>query len=378
MDLYEFQGKELFGRYGLPVSEGLLAASAADAHSAAAKLGGTVVLKAQVLSGGRGKAGGVRLAADPAAARREASRILGLVIGGERVERLWLEPACEIAREYYLSATLDRATRQTLMMFTTEGGVEIERVASEPPDALRRVHVHPLEGLGPHHARELLARLPDRAQASTLSLIVKSLYRCFIESDATLCEINPLVVTPEGEARALDAKVTIDDSALYRHPELARLDRPRLSETLEEFAVEKGVTYVKLDGSVGILGNGAGLSMSTVDVVVVAGGAPANFCDLGGGGSAAGVVASLEVIARDAQVRAVLFNIFGGITRCDEVARGILAAIDELHLTLPIVVRLEGTNAEDGRAILAQAGRPNLRIEATMLAAARRAVELAS
>jgi len=378
VDLYEFQGKELLGRYGVPVSEGLLAASAEDAYSVAARLGGTVVLKAQVLSVGRGKAGGVRLAADPAAARREAEAILGLVIGGERVERLWLEPACAIAAEYYLSATFDRAARQTLLMFTTEGGVEIEQVAAERPHALRRVHVHPLEGLRPHHGRELLARLTDRARASEILAIVASLYRCFSESDATLCEINPLVVTPDGEARALDAKVTIDDSALYRQPELARLGQPRPADALEAFAAERRVTYVKLDGTVGILANGAGLSMSTVDVVVVAGGAPANFCDLGGGGSAAGVVASLEVIARDAQVRAILFNIFGGITRCDEVARGILAALDELHLTLPIVVRLDGTNAEEGRAILTQAARPNLRIEATMLAAARRAVELAA
>jgi succinyl-CoA synthetase beta subunit len=378
VDLYEFQGKELLRGHGVPVSEGRLAASAEDAYAVAAAFGCTVVLKAQVLSGGRGKAGGVRVAADPPAARREAAEILELVIGGQRVERLWIEPACEIASEYYLSVALDRAARQTLLIFTTEGGVEIEQVAAERPDALRRVHVDPLEGLEPHHGRELLARLADRAQAAAISTIIESLYRCFVASDALLCEVNPLVVTPEGEVRALDAKVTIDDSALYRHPDLARLGPARLAETLEGFAAKQGVTYVKLDGSVGILGNGAGLSMSTVDVVVVAGGTPANFCDLGGGGSAAGVVASLEVIARDAQVRAILFNIFGGITRCDEVARGILVALDELDLALPIVVRLDGTNAEEGRAILARAARPNLHIEPTMLAAARRAVELAA
>jgi succinyl-CoA synthetase beta subunit len=378
VDLYEFQGKELLRRHGVPVSDGRLAASPEEAYSVAEALAGTVVLKAQVLSGGRGKAGGVRLAADPPTARREAAEILGLVIGGQRVERLWIEPACEIAREYYLSVAFDRAARQTLLMFTTDGGVEIEQVAAERPDALRRVHVDPLEGLGPHHARELLARLADRAQAGAISAVIEKLYRCFTESDALLCEINPLAITPARELQALDAKVTIDDSALYRHPELAPLGPRRLVETLEGFAAEKGVTYVKLDGSVGILGNGAGLSMSTVDVVAVAGGAPANFCDLGGGGSAAGVVASLEVIARDPQVRAILFNIFGGITRCDEVARGILAALDELHLTLPIVVRLDGTNAEEGRAILARAAPANLSVEATMLAAARRAVELAA
>jgi succinyl-CoA synthetase beta subunit len=263
-------------------------------------------------------------------------------------------------------------------MFTTEGGIEIELVARERPHALARVHVDPLESLEPHHARELLTRLPEPRERAAITPIVESLYRCFSESDATLCEINPLVVTTEGGVLALDAKVTIDDSALFRHPELAGLAPASPADSLEGHAAEKGVTYVKLDGTVGILGNGAGLSMSTVDVVVVAGGAPANFCDLGGGGSAAGVVASLEVISRDPQVRSILFNIFGGITRCDEVARGILIAIDELGLTLPIVARLDGTNAEEGRRILTQAARPNLDVELTMLAAARRAVELAA
>ena len=273
---------------------------------------------------------------------------------------------------------LDRGAGQALLMFTTEGGVEIEQVAAENPATLARVHVDPLEGYGAHHARELLTGVADDAERDQIARVAESLYRCFVECDATLCEINPLIVTPDGVVRALDAKVTIDDSALFRHPDLAQLRDLSAGDPLEAFARERGVIYVKLDGSVGILGNGAGLSMATVDVVVVAGGRPANFCDLGGGGSAAGVVSALEVIARDPQVRSILFNIFGGITRCDEVARGILTALDQTALAVPIVVRLDGTNAEEGRNILAEAARPGLHVEPTMLAAARRAVELAA
>ncbi len=218
----------------------------------------------------------------------------------------------------------------------------------------------------------------DESERKQIEEIADKLYRCFVESDATLCEINPLIVTPEGVVRALDAKVTIDDSSLYRHDDIAELRDTEAADPLEAFARERGVIYVKLDGSVGILGNGAGLSMATVDVVVVAGGRPANFCDLGGGGSAAGVVAALEVIARDDQVRSILFNIFGGITRCDEVARGILEALGTIDLAVPIVVRLDGTNAEEGRRILSESGKPDLHVEPTMLAAATRAVELAA
>jgi succinyl-CoA synthetase beta subunit len=377
VDLYEHQGKELFARFGIPVSEGRVALTPDEAHAAAEELGGPVVVKAQVLTGGRGKAGGVKLADGPDEAEARASDILGLDIRGHVVGRLWIESSSEIAREYYLSVTLDRGTGKALFMFTTEGGVEIEQVAAENPDALARVHVDPLEGIEPHHVRELLASVENGDERSQIEAIATALYRCFVESDATLCEINPLIVTPEGRVRALDAKVTIDDSALFRHPDLAELRDVSAADPLEAFARERGVIYVKLDGSVGILGNGAGLSMSTVDVVVVAGGRPANFCDLGGGGSAEGVVAALEVIARDEQVRSILFNIFGGITRCDEVARGILTALDETGLAVPIVVRLDGTNAEEGRRILADAGRAGLHLEPTMLDAARRAVELA-
>ena len=378
MDLYEHQGKELLARFGIPVSAGRVATTAAEARAAAEELGEPVVVKAQVLTGGRGKAGGVKLAEGPDEAEARAAEILGLDIRGHIVRRLWIETASDIEREYYLSVALDRGVGQALLMFTTQGGVEIEQVVAESPEALARVHVDPLEGFEPHHVRELLETVADEGERAQIEQIVTALYRCFVESDATLCEINPLIVTPTGEVRALDAKVTIDDSALFRHPDLAELRDTAAADPLEAFARERGVIYVKLDGSVGILGNGAGLSMSTVDVVVVAGGRPANFCDLGGGGSAAGVVAALEVIARDSQVRSILFNIFGGITRCDEVARGILTALDEIDLNVPIVVRLDGTNAEEGRRILAEANREGLVLEPTMLEAARRAVELAA
>ena len=378
MDLYEHQGKELLARFGIPVSAGRVATTPVEARAAAEELGEPVVVKAQVLTGGRGKAGGVKLAEGPDEAEARAAEILGLDIRGHVVRRLWIETASEIEREYYLSVALDRGVGQALLMFTTQGGVEIEQVVAESPEALVRVHVDPLEGFEPHHARELLAGVAKGGERAQIERIADALYRCFVESDATLCEINPLIVTPAGEVRALDAKVTIDDSALFRHPDLAELRDTAAADPLEAFARERGVIYVKLDGSVGILGNGAGLSMSTVDVVVVAGGRPANFCDLGGGGSAAGVVAALEVIARDSQVRSILFNIFGGITRCDEVARGILTALDEIDLNVPIVVRLDGTNAEEGRRILAEANREGLVLEPTMLDAARRAVELAA
>jgi succinyl-CoA synthetase beta subunit len=380
VDLYEYQGKQLFGRFGIPVSEGRLATTPEEARAAAAELGGPVVVKAQVLTGGRGKAGGVKLADDPADAEAKARDILGLDINGHVVRKLWVEQASDIAKEYYLSITFDRGTKKPLFMLTTEGGVEIEQVAEENPDALSRLHVDPLEGFQPYQARRLVygAGIDDGGEQKQILAIVEKLYSCFVESDAMLTEINPLIVTPDGEVRALDSKFTVDDSALYRHPDIAEMRDVEAADPQERLAREKGVTYVKLDGEVGILGNGAGLSMSTVDVVVVAGGRPANFCDLGGGGDAQGVVDALEVIASDAQVRSVFFNIFGGITRCDEVARGILAALEQMKIVLPIVVRLDGTNAEEGRKILADAAPPNLHVEPTMLEAAQRAVELAA
>ena len=380
MDLYEYQGKQLFARFGIPVSEGRLATTPEEARAAAEEIGGPVVVKAQVLTGGRGKAGGVKLADDPADAEAKARDILGLDINGHVVRKVWIEQASDIAKEYYLSITFDRGTKQPLFMLTTEGGVEIEQVAEENPDALARLHVDPLEGYQPYQGRRLVygAAIDDPSEQKQILAIAEKLYRCFVESDAMLTEINPLIVTPEGEVRALDSKFTVDDSALYRHPDIAEMRDVEAADPHERLAREKGVTYVKLDGEVGILGNGAGLSMSTVDVVVVAGGRPANFCDLGGGGDAQGVVDALEVITSDEQVRSIFFNIFGGITRCDEVARGILAALEQMKIELPIVVRLDGTNAEEGRQILADAAPPNLYVEPTMLEAAQRAVELAA
>jgi len=380
VDLYEYQGKQLFARFGIPVSDGRLATTPEEARAAAEEIGGPVVVKAQVLTGGRGKAGGVKLAKDPAEAEARARDILGLDINGHVVRKIWIEQASDIAKEYYLSITFDRGTKQPLFMLTTEGGVEIEQVAEESPDALARLHMDPLEGFQPYQARRLIygAGIDDPGEQKQLLSIIEKLYECFVESDAMLTEINPLIVTPDGEVRALDSKFTVDDSALFRHPDIAEMRDVEAADPHERLAREKGVTYVKLDGNVGILGNGAGLSMSTVDVVVVAGGRPANFCDLGGGGDAQGVIDALEVITSDDQVRSIFFNIFGGITRGDEVARGILAALDQMKIELPIVVRLDGTNAEEGRRLLAEAAPANLHVEPTMLEAAQRAVELAA
>ncbi len=380
MDLYEHQGKELFRRFGIPASEGRLATTAAEARAAAEELGGEVVVKAQVLTGGRGKAGGIKLADTPEDAERKAEDILGLDIRGHVVRKLWIERASEIAKEYYLSITFDRGAKKVLFMLTTEGGVEIEEVAAKNPDALARLHVDPLEGFQPYQARRLIygSRIDDPDEQKQILDIAGKLHRCFVETDAMLCEINPLIVTPEGEVRALDSKFTLDDNALYKHPDLAELRDLEAYPAEERAAREKGVTYVKLDGEIGILGNGAGLVMSTLDVIALVGGRPANFCDLGGGGDAQGVVDALEVITADPQVRSIVFNIFAGITRCDEVARGILQALSQMTIEHPIVVRLDGTNAEEARQILAEAAPPNLHVEATMLDAARRAVELAA
>lgn len=380
MDLYEYQGKQLFKQFGIPVSDGRIATTPEEARAAAEELGGPVVVKAQVLTGGRGKAGGIKLAEGPADAEEKARAILGMDIRGHVVRKVWIEKASDIAKEYYLSVTFDRGEKKPLFMFTTEGGVDIEEVAEKNPDALVKLHVDPLEGFQPWAGRRLVfgAKVEDKGEQKQILDIVGKLYRAFVESDAMLCEINPLIVTPDGEVKALDSKFTVDDNALYRHADIAEFRDTEAADPLEALAREKGVTYVKLDGDVGVLGNGAGLSMSTVDVVTFAGGRPANFCDLGGGGDAKGVVDALEVITRDPQVKSILFNIFGGITRCDEVARGILQALSEMDLAgYPIVVRLDGTNAEEGRRILQEAAPANLHVEPTMLDAARRAVELA-
>jgi succinyl-CoA synthetase beta subunit len=379
MDLYEYQGKQLFARFGIPVSDGRLAATPEEARAAAEELGGQVVVKAQVLTGGRGKAGGIQLAGSPDEAEARARDILGMDIRGHVVKSVWIEKVSDIEREYYLSVTFDRGEKKPLFMFTTKGGVDIEEVAETDPDALARLHVDPLAGFQPFQARWLVftAGLEDPDEQKQVLAIVGKLYEAFVGTDAMLCEINPLIVTPAGEVKALDSKFTVDDNALFRHTDIAEMRDPGAGDPQERLAREKGVTYVKLDGEIGILGNGAGLVMSTLDVIDQVGGSPANFCDLGGGGDAEGVVDALEVITADAQVKAILFNIFGGITRGDEVARGILEALDRMTIDLPIVVRLDGTNAAEGRTMLAEAAPRNLHVEETMLSAAERVVELA-
>ncbi|HMB17879.1 MAG TPA: ADP-forming succinate--CoA ligase subunit beta [Gaiellaceae bacterium] len=380
MDLYEYQGKELFRRFGIPVSDGRVATSPEEARTAAQELGGQVVVKAQVLTGGRGKAGGIKLADGPDEAEAHARDILGMDINGHVVRKLWIESASDIAREYYLSLTFDRGEKKALFMFTKEGGIDIEEVAAERPEALARLHVDPLEGFQPYQARRLIygAGLEDEGEQRQIAKIAEQLYAAFVGTDAMLTEINPLIVTPDGQVKALDSKFTVDDNALYKHPDIAEMRDLEAYPPEERAAREKDVTYVKLDGDVGVLGNGAGLVMSTLDVVALAGGRPANFCDLGGGGDAQGVVDALEVITADPQVKSILFNIFGGITRCDEVARGILAALEQMTIDDPIVVRLDGTNADEGRRLLQEAAPPNLHVEPTMLDAAKRAVELAA
>ncbi|MDX6590990.1 MAG: succinyl-CoA synthetase beta subunit [Gaiellales bacterium] len=379
MDLYEYQGKQLFARFGIPVSDGALATTPTEARAAAEQLGGHVVVKAQVLVGGRGKAGGIKLAETPDDAEREATAILGMDIRGHVVRRVWIERASDIAREYYFSITFDRGAKKPLLMLTTEGGVDIEQVATESPDRLARLHVDPLTGFLPFHARALMfkAGIPAEEQKQVANIMERS-YRAFVETDAMLVEINPLIVTPDGTVRALDSKYTVDDNALFRHPDVAEMRDVEAADPQERMARERGINYVKLDGDIGILGNGAGLVMSTLDVVALAGGRPANFLDVGGGAQADEIVTAMEVLLSDEKVRGVLFNVFGGITRCDEVAQGILTALEQLEVQVPIVVRLDGTNDVEGRRILAEAAPENVHVEATMLGAAARVVELAA
>jgi succinyl-CoA synthetase beta subunit len=378
MDLYEYQGKQLFTRFGIPVSDGMVADTPQEAREVAERLAAQVTVKAQVLVGGRGKAGGIKLAATPAEAEAHAAAILGMDIRGHTVRRLWIERSSDIEREYYFSVTFDRGAKRPLLMLTTAGGIEIEQVAAETPEKLARLHVDPLTGFQPFHARRLCygARIPA-AEIRQAADIMTRAYRAFVETDAMLVEINPLIVTPEGELRALDSKYTVDDNALFKHPDIAAMRDLDALDEQERMARERGVTYVKLDGTVGILGNGAGLVMSTLDVVAGAGGTPANFLDVGGGAQADEIVTALEVLLSDAKVRAVLFNVFGGITRCDEVARGILTALERLDVRVPLVVRLDGTNDVEGRKILAEAAPANVYVEQTMLGAAERVVALA-
>jgi succinyl-CoA synthetase beta subunit len=382
MDLYEYQGKQLFARFGIPVSDGMLATTVAEARTAAAQIGSPVMVKAQVLVGGRGKAGGIKFAADPDAAEQHAARILGMDIRGHVVRRLWIERASDIDREYYFSVTLDRGAKRPLFMLTTAGGIEIEQVADETPERLARMHIDPLIGFLPSDAAQLCTAASIPAdEVEQVSEIMQAAYRAFVETDAMLVEINPLIVTPDGIVRALDSKYTIDDNALFRHPEIAEMRDVEAADPQERMARERGVNFVKLDGGdIGTLANGAGLAMSTLDVVAAAGRPtghrPANFLDVGGGANAEAIATAMEVLLSDAAVRAVLFNVFGGITRGDEVAQGILTALERLGTTLPIVVRLDGTNAEQGLRMLTEAAPANVHVEKTMLGAAARVVEL--
>jgi len=378
VDLFEYQGKQLFARSGVPVPEGRVAVTPDEARSAAEELGGRVVVKAQVQVGGRGKAGGIKLASSPEEAAQHAAAILGMDIKGHTVRILWVERASAIADEYYVSFTLDRGAKQHLAMVSARGGMDIEAVAAEDPEAVVRLHIDPVVGLTPWQASELVYRAGlDRGTARLSAAALASLYRAFVDLDCDLVEVNPLILTSDGEIVALDSKVTLDSSAFFRHPEFPAFREAFAEDPIEAMAREAGLNFIKLDGSVGIIGNGAGLVMSTLDVVSLVGGAASNFLDVGGGAGSDTITSALRVLTEDPTVRAVLVNIFGGITRCDLVARGIVTALDSLELPWPIVVRLDGTNAEEGRAILGEEAAGRVVPAETMLEAARTAVDLA-
>jgi succinyl-CoA synthetase beta subunit len=379
VDLLEYQGKELFARHGVPVPRGRHAATVDDAVAAAEAIGYPCVVKAQVAIGKRGKAGGIKVARDEAEARAHSDASLGMDIRGFTVHDLWIEEASEIASEYYASIILDRSEKKLLAMLSRMGGMDVEEMAETDPEALVRRHIEPGNGFDAASAREIAvrARIEDDVQDEVAQMLVR-LHEVAGAEDATLIEVNPLIVTAQREVVALDAKVTVDNNALFRHEELAELRDRSAEDPQEQMAKEKGLTYVKLDGNVGILANGAGLCMSTLDVVAQAGGEPANFLDAGGGSKAEAIVDALEVITSDPKVTAVLFNIFGGITRCDEIAKGIVEASKRIELEVPLVIRLDGTNSEEGLRILAEADLPGLEVEKTMLGAAERVVELAN
>ncbi|HVM39288.1 MAG TPA: ADP-forming succinate--CoA ligase subunit beta [Acidimicrobiia bacterium] len=379
MDLFEYQGKQFFARYGIPVSPGEAVDTVDDAVAAADRLGYPVVVKAQVQVGGRGKAGGIKLAANADEAREHASNILGMDIKGHTVGTLWIEKASDIEEEYYVSLTLDRSAKKHLGMLSAQGGVDIEEVAATNPDAIAKIHVDPVDGLTDEQARQWVAAAGLNPKAVDGAIeIVKQLYTAYTEGDADLVEINPLILTPDGRVHALDAKVTLDANASFRHEEWAEYEATQVLDERERMAREKGLNYIGLDGTVGIIGNGAGLVMSTLDVVSQVGGSAANFLDVGGGAGADVLANAIEVINADPNVKAILINIFGGITRCDEVAEGIVEAVKRVELRSPLVVRLDGTNAEEGRAVLAANESEHVKTEPTMLDAARRAVELAN
>ena len=379
MDLFEYQGKRFFATYGMPISDGELAMTTDEAVAAGERLGPPVMVKAQVHTGGRGKAGGVKFAADIDAVREHATNILGLDIKGHVVQRLWIEKASNIDEEYYASFTLDRSAKKHLGMLSVEGGVDIETVAEENPDALAKIWIDPVEGLSDSVLRHWVgaARIPEAAVEGTVDILAK-LYEAYVSGDADLVEINPLILTSEGNVHVLDSKVTLDGNSVFRHPDYEVFDSTQTRDERETAAHEKGLQYVGLEGSVGVIANGAGLAMSTVDVVNQVGGEPANFLDIGGGANADVMAGAMEVINNDPEVRSILINIFGGITRGEEVANGIIEALARVQIDAPIVIRLDGTNADEGREILGPHLSEKLIMEETMLDAARKAVELAA
>ncbi len=378
MDLFEYQGKQFFTHYAISVLPGGLATTTDEAVAKADSIGYPVVVKAQVQVGGRGKAGGIKVAHNSDECREHATNILGMDIKGHTVHRLWIEKALDIAEEYYASFTLDRGAKRHLGMLSAEGGVEIETVAEENPDAISRIHIDPIQGLTRPQLNGWVAQAALNPQAENgVKTILKNLYKAYTEGDATLVEINPLILGKDGGVYVLDAKVTLDDAAAGRHPEWEDIERPPILDDRERMAKELGLQYVGLDGTVGIMANGAGLAMSTVDIVHQVGGSPANFLDIGGGANAELVANALRVINRDQNVKAILINIFGGITRAEEVANGLIEGINMVRLETPIVVRLDGTNAEEGRAILDLQAPDNLTRVDNMLEAAKQVVAIA-
>jgi succinyl-CoA synthetase beta subunit len=373
--LHEYQSKFRFADYGIPIPHGKVATTPQEAFEIAKEIGGPVVVKAQVLVGGRGKAGGVKVAKTPDQAEKLASNILGMDIKGLTVKKVLIDPAADIKDEIYLGVTTDRAARRTVIMASAAGGVDIEEVAATTPEKIVRVHVDPFLGLRDYQARDIANAIGlPRETWKQFIQIAQGLYQCYLESDASLAEINPLIVTGDGKLMAVDGKMVVDDNGLFRHPELAEMRDTDEEVPAETQARQAGLSYVKLDGEIGCMVNGAGLAMTTMDLTKLFGGSPANFLDIGGGAQADKVAAALRIILDDPNVKAVLFNIFGGITRCDEVAHGILAAMEEVKTSVPMVVRLAGTNEAEGRAILSDA---NMITASTLAEAAQKAVEAA-
>jgi len=378
VDLFEYQGKQFFSKYGLPVSYGEITFKVEEAVEAAERLGLPVMVKAQVHTGGRGKAGGVKFAATIDEVREHANNIFGLNIKDHIVKRVWIEKASDIAEEYYASFTLDRSEKKHLGMLSAEGGVEIETVAEENPEAIAKIWIDPTKGLDLETAKNWVssANLPEKAVEGATTILL-DLYKSYVEGDADLVEINPLILTSEGDVHVLDAKVTLDGNSTFRHPEYVEFDQTQTRDERETAAHERGLQYVGLDGTVGVIANGAGLAMATVDVVNQVGGSAANFLDIGGGANAEVMAGALEVINNDPEVKSIFINIFGGITRGEEVANGIIEALQNVEIEAPIVIRLDGTNADEGRSILKPHLSEALQMAPTMLDAAQQAVDLA-